>query len=162
MALWRGQNEHFIRRGFVTIREEERDLFSVPSDYYLVHCVSADFALGAGIAKQFDQKFDMRRKLKEAWSAPSSDYNVLVGKTLRVDRVFNLVTKERYFQKPTYRSVESALRHLREQYVDKFGITKLAMPRIACGLDGKNWTKVRGTIETVFNGANVEVLVCVQ
>jgi len=32
---------------------EERDLFTVPKDYYLYHCISADFALGAGIAKKF-------------------------------------------------------------------------------------------------------------
>lgn len=32
---------------------ENRDLFSVPKEYTLVHCISADFALGAGIAKEF-------------------------------------------------------------------------------------------------------------
>ena len=32
---------------------EKRDLFTVPKDYYLCHCISADFALGAGIAKKF-------------------------------------------------------------------------------------------------------------
>ena len=33
--------------------EEQRDLFSVSDDYYLVQCISADFAMGAGIAVQF-------------------------------------------------------------------------------------------------------------
>ena len=32
--------------------EEKRDLFDVSEDYYLAHCISADFALGAGIAKE--------------------------------------------------------------------------------------------------------------
>ena len=32
---------------------EHRDLFTVPEDYFLCHCISADFALGAGIAKKF-------------------------------------------------------------------------------------------------------------
>ena len=32
---------------------EKRDLFTVPKDYFLCHCISADFALGAGIAKKF-------------------------------------------------------------------------------------------------------------
>ena len=31
-------------------KEEIRDLFSVPDDYYFAHCISADFKLGAGIA----------------------------------------------------------------------------------------------------------------
>lgn len=32
---------------------EKRDLFTVSKDYTLCHCISADFALGAGIAKKF-------------------------------------------------------------------------------------------------------------
>ena len=27
-------------------KEEKRDLFSVPEDYYLAHCISADFGMG--------------------------------------------------------------------------------------------------------------------
>lgn len=141
----------------MTIREEERDLFSVPSDYYLVHCISKDFALGAGIAKQFNKKFNMRYELLTNY--PSDEQ--IIGRALKVDRVFNLVTKEKYFHKPAYYAIERALCDLRKQVV-KSGIAKLAMPRIACGLDGKDWTKVRKIIETVFDGADVEILVCVQ
>lgn len=35
----------------MTIKEEKRDLFTMPSDYALAHCISADFKLGAGIAR---------------------------------------------------------------------------------------------------------------
>lgn len=35
------------------IKEVKKDLFTVSDDYALVHCISADFALGAGIAKEF-------------------------------------------------------------------------------------------------------------
>jgi len=45
------------------IKEEKRDLFTVSNDYALVHCISADFKLGAGIAKEFDKKFNARQKL---------------------------------------------------------------------------------------------------
>jgi hypothetical protein len=40
----------------MTIREEQRDLFTVPTDYILVHCISADLAMGAGIAKEFTKR----------------------------------------------------------------------------------------------------------
>ena len=46
-------------------KEENRDLFEVPSDYYLAHCISADYALGAGIAVEFVKRFDMRTRLCE-------------------------------------------------------------------------------------------------
>lgn len=39
-------------------KEEKRDLFSVPDNYYLAYCTSADFALGKGIAVEFDKRFD--------------------------------------------------------------------------------------------------------
>ena len=33
------------------LKEEQKDLFTVPKNYTLVQCVSADFAMGAGIAR---------------------------------------------------------------------------------------------------------------
>ena len=41
------------------LTEVEKDLFSIDPQYSLAHCISADFALGAGIAKQFDTRFNM-------------------------------------------------------------------------------------------------------
>ena len=51
--------------------EEQRDLFSVSDDYYLVQCISADFAMGAGIAVQFNEHFNTRENLRR------SHYNML-------------------------------------------------------------------------------------
>lgn len=45
---------------------EKRNLFTVPKDYFLCHCISADFALGAGIAKKFAE-MGVREALKEIW-----------------------------------------------------------------------------------------------
>ena len=52
----------------MTITIENRDLFTVPQGYYLAHCISADFALGAGIAKTFDAVYNMRFKLFRDYS----------------------------------------------------------------------------------------------
>lgn len=43
------------------------NLFDCPKEYYLVHCISGDYALGAGIAKEFNRRYDMRIKLKELY-----------------------------------------------------------------------------------------------
>ena len=37
----------------MTYKEEYRDLFSAPDEYYFAQCISADFKMGAGIALQF-------------------------------------------------------------------------------------------------------------
>lgn len=41
------------------------NLFDCPKDYYLAHCISGDYALGAGIAKEFVHRYNMRTKLQE-------------------------------------------------------------------------------------------------
>jgi hypothetical protein len=45
-------------------KEEKRDLFGVSDNYYLVQCISADFAMGAGIAVQFNKHFNVKENLK--------------------------------------------------------------------------------------------------
>ena len=47
----------------MTYKEEVRDLFSVPDDYYFVQCISADFGMGKGIAVEFNKRFDTKNKL---------------------------------------------------------------------------------------------------
>lgn len=43
--------------------EKNGDLFSASREYYLAHCISGDYALGAGIAKIFNKVYDMKNKL---------------------------------------------------------------------------------------------------
>lgn len=137
----------------MTFLEKRQDLFQGTDDYYYVHCISGDFALGAGIAVEFNKRFDMRNQLKKRLPNYYRNEAILIG------RVFNLVTKRRYFDKPTYLSLTAALYSLRYQ-VRALGIKKLAMPRIGCGLDRLSWNKVSDIIKTVFGNMDVEILVC--
>lgn len=145
-------------------REERRDLFTVGSDYYLAHCVSADFKLGAGIAVEFNKRYGMRRKLLNM--APISTYafwdNMDMssrGMSILVDNVFNLVTKRNYYNKPTMSSIKNALNWMRNDCLT-LGIKKIAMPKIGCGLDGLSWPKVSDTIKQVFCTTDIEILIC--
>jgi hypothetical protein len=117
----------------MTYKEEVRDLFSVPDDYYLAHCISADFEMGKGIAVEFNKHFDMKNKLKTKY--PDYIYKFgSGGECLLEGRVLNLVTKARYFQKPTMSTLSFALRRMKCICLG-YNITKVAMPTIGCGLD---------------------------
>ena len=141
-------------------KEEKRDLFSVPDDYYLAHCISADFALGRGIAVEFNEKFDMRQKLIQKYKI--NNWNGK-GKCLSDGKIFNLVTKEKYWNKPTYTTLKQSLECMREAMLFFDGmVTKLAMPKIGCGLDRLEWSKVSENIKEVFKDTDVEILVCVK
>ena len=138
------------------IKEEVRDLFTVPQGFYLVHCISGDFALGAGIAKQFVKVYNMKEKLESRWDFIDKDEN----KTIIIDNVFNLITKRKYFQKPTYDSLREALEDMKEQ-ANNLLITKLAMPKIGCGLDRLEWSRVKEILEEIFEDTDIEILVCI-
>ena len=139
----------------MNITVETKDLFTVPQGYYLAHCISADFALGAGIAKTFDQVYNMRYKLFREYG----DYQYNGGDAVLIDNVFNLVTKPKCYHKPTYESLREALVTMKDM-MEMFDITKLAMPRIGSGLDKLNQDMVYDIICEVFENSNVEILIC--
>lgn len=39
------------------------------------------------------------------------------------------------------------------------GVSKIAMPRIGCGLDGMVWDKVHDLLNEVFSNENVEIVI---
>ena len=149
------------------IKEEKRDLFTVSNDYALVHCISADFKLGAGIAKKFDRLFNARQKLFNVFPTSWMPRWDKTQERFRGGSIilfsdctfFNLITKRNYWDKPTLTTIENALIWMKEQCEDHC-ITKLAMPRIGCGLDKQKWENVRPLIEKVFADTDIEILIC--
>ena len=139
----------------MTIAFENKDLFTMEQGYYLAHCISADFALGAGIAKAFDSVYNMRFKLFRHYP----DYEYHCGDALLIDNVFNLVTKRKCWYKPTYESLRESLEMMREQ-LEFLDATKLAMPKIGCGLDKLSWRQVYGIICEVFEDMDIEIVIC--
>ena len=145
-------------------KEVQQDLFTVPSDYALAHCISSDFALGAGIAKEFDRRYGMRSRLlleyaEEYMSIPFLPRCLTV--TSCGITVFNLTTKLLYWHKPTIATLTAALVCMRHSAHIR-NITKIAMPRIGCGLDRLEWEQVSRIIQRVFDNTDVEILVCYQ
>lgn len=142
------------------LKEVKGDLFNsayVGPENYLVHCISNDLAMGAGIAKQFTArgvKDYLKANYKPKWEG--------IGYTLYApiqgfNGVYNLVTKDRYYMKPTYYTLEGALDELRCCLPDN---AKIAMPYIGCGLDKLSWNKVKEIITEVFKDTNITITVC--
>ena len=132
--------------------EQKGDLFSLDSKYYLVHCISADFGMGAGIAVEFNKRFNMKNKLLSMWKNQRPDY----PQALLIDKVFNLVTKTKYWSKPTYQTITDAINDMAE-ICKQNNIKYLGMPAIGCGLDKLQWYKVREIIKESFKDLDVEI-----
>lgn len=140
----------------MTYLEKHGDLFKMDSSYYLCHCISSDFKLGKGIAVEFDKRYDMRKQLMSRFTV-----NGLYPRTILIDNVFNLVTKDKYWNKPTYSTLLGALEDMRNQ-IQVLQIKKLAMPCIGSGLDRLEWHKVRKMIKDVFENVDIEIVVCIK
>lgn len=143
--------------------EEIRDLFEVPKEYYLAHCISADFGMGKGIVVEFNKRFNMKRRLQSKypdfineWHRYKYSFSCILE-----DRVFNLITKERYWHKPTYESLRGSLCIMKSIATQK-GINKIAMPVIGCGLDKLQWQIVSDIIKETFIDTSIEILVCIK
>lgn len=142
-------------------KEEVRDLFLVPEDYYLAHCISADFGMGKGIVVEFNKRYDMKNRLTKKYPNYLAKWQRegYLGDCILEGNTFNLITKERYWNKPTYDSLETSLISMGLICVQK-GIKKVAMPTIGAGLDRLDFEKVKEIIFEVFKNVDIEILVC--
>lgn len=59
----------------------------------IVHCISADYVLGAGIAKKIEKRYKIKQSLRIYGSHKYPD-------CLVVNNIINLVTKDIYYNKP--------------------------------------------------------------
>jgi hypothetical protein len=124
-------------------QEIQGDLFLCAEDAALAHCVSqgrvaikyykscsnnilnADLRMGKGIAVDFKRKFGKVQDLM--------DQNKVVGEVALLKHkerfVYYLVTKERYWNKPTYQTLTSSLEKMRDHAVNN-GVKMICMPKI--------------------------------
>lgn len=139
----------------MTITERNMDLFDVSEDYVMAHCISAGYVLGKGIAAQFEEKYNMSEKLRKEYPVRA------VGMALKIDNVYNLVTKEHHYNKPKLIDLQMALNDMKWQMLHD-NEKHLAMPRIGCGLDKLNWEDVKPMIERTFKDTDIDILICIK
>jgi O-acetyl-ADP-ribose deacetylase (regulator of RNase III) len=132
------------------LREIKGDLFS--TDDNLVHCVSECLEMGKGIAVQFKSKFGQIDNLKKQKKVTGQVAYI----TTNDRHIFYLITKKKYFEKPTYESLYLSLVELRD-LCKQLNITSLSMPKIGCGLDRLDWSLVKMHIEHIFKGTNIQI-----
>ena len=138
------------------------DLFKDAQGRILAHCISADFALGAGIAVKF-REMGVRDMLKREYPDYLSRWNkgeCIVTETGGVTTC-NLITKRYCNEKPTYENLQSALEGMKD-YINSLETDKpvqIGMPLIGCGIDGLEWDKVSSMVKDTFKDCNADILV---
>lgn len=141
----------------MVLLEEKKDLFTLTDEYALAHCISSDCRMGAGIAVEFKKRFAL--EVLQEYDKSMRRHPNCIAVVYRCRVILNLITKARYFDKPTYDSLRTSLEIARD-LSRKQKITKIGMPYIGCGLDGLSWPKVREIIKEVFADTDLEIRVC--
>lgn len=146
----------------MTFIERQYDLFLLENDYHLAHCISYDCAMGKGIALHFNKHFNqMKKDLLLTLTANNLKYPITIDyyDESSERHVFNLITKEKYWHKPTYEDISICIQEL-AWYCKENDIKKLAMPRIGCGLDRLKWENVKNILLNCFKELDIEIIIC--
>ena len=142
------------RRRLNIVEERVGDLFSAPSNMSLAHCISQDCVMGKGIAKQFSERFGRVNEIKEQCVKVG-------GVAILKDKerfIYNLVTKHKYYEKPTMTDLRNSLLEMRKHMKEK-GVESVGMPRIGCGLDLLDWGQVKRLLEEVFQDSSINIVI---
>lgn len=135
--------------------ERDMDLFRAPKDYALGHCVSADFHMSKGIAASFKSRFKgVKVLLKQKKRVGEAAVLKAEGRF-----IYYLVTKEKYYEKPTYETLFEALMEMRRHMINN-GIRKLALPKIGCGVDKLQWEIVSEMLRYIMSDLNITIVIC--
>lgn len=136
-------------------REIKGNLFTAKAGWVFAHCVSQDAAMSAGIALQFRNRYPkMPQYVREnATRYPSVIRYVKDGRV-----IYNLVTKARYYNKPSRHDFAKAVELLFNE-LKQHGETKIMLPLIGAGLDQLPWAFTRTQLETLSNKYRVNVVV---
>ena len=60
-----------------------------------------------------------------------------------------LVTKEKYYLKPTYETLTSSLQAMKK-HAQEHSVKRISLPLIGCGLDRLSWSRVRQILDNTF------------
>ena len=106
----------------------------------IAHCISADAKMSKGFAEKICRKVN---GLQE-YCRKTEPY---VGSIIPYwdpeinNFIYNLVTKSKFFEKPTLDNLRTSLENMRGHALLN-NVTKTSLPKIGCGLDKLQWTDV--------------------
>lgn len=128
----------------MSFSEEYGDLFDIENDYALAHSVGSDFIMGNGISFEFKKRYG-----NEDWLLQNSEgvgTSLLLPKEVVGKNIFYLITKKwSRYSKPEYIDIKNSIINMFELAKEN-NITKIAMPKIGCGLDGLDWDIIKNYI----------------
>lgn len=131
------------------------DLFDCEENVSIAHCISKDVEMGKGIAVEFKKRFGQVDNIK---NQKKEIGQVAILNKNENSFIYYLITKERYYHKPSYSSLEKSLNDMKI-HIEKNNIKELSMPKIGCGLDKLEWNIVKKMINRIFSNLELKITI---
>ena len=123
----------------------------------LGHCIPADAQMSKGFAKSLSERIlRLRRTCRRAnllkdqvfpfWDSSSRRY------------IYNLVTKEKYSDKPDLQTLATTLQGM-QSHATMHGVSTIAIPKIGYGLNQMKWQDVVKLIRDIFAYSDIQIVV---
>ena len=144
----KGKLDEPVKTKFFELIYKNCNLFE--SKDSLAHCISSDVKMSAGIARSVKRKFP--------FNFPESTNSSLFVQQLDNRFIYHLVTKKRFFQKPTYDSLRQSLQAM-TKHGNNYKVTHISMPKAGCGLDRLEWHKVERLIKKICAQSSLTIIV---
>lgn len=141
----------------MTINEKKGNIFALSKDEYVfAHCIATDLQWGAGIAPVMMKQFKASSKWRKNTNATVYNVGDIGVDVSNKGVMITLFTKSHTHGRPSYQAMEQCLVNLREWMI-VHNKTKLAIPKIGCGLDGLVWPMVGAIINRVFQETDIVI-----
>lgn len=142
----------------IDIIEYIKNSLTEKKNIFVAHSISNDWALGKGVAKLLDREFSIKKYYYNNFEKTKVT-DVFCTNT--VFSLYNLITKEHFWDKPTYDSITDTLVNLKISIIEnKLNNYELIMPRIGCGLDKLDWAIIKSIIEDILLDTVPNITIC--
>ena len=147
---------HFSQEINATYLSSPTDILYSPHSF--AHCISADLAMAKGLARQVKSWYPAAPSAIRLRYPPDIGSVLIYFDPISERYIFSLVTKFRYYHKPTYESVLASLYELREIVIDA-EITHLSLPKLASGYDKLDFNIIFELICQVFDPLPITIYI---
>ena len=125
------------------------------SNMPIAHTIPSDAEMRKGFANTISKRIPI---LKDYCKSRNCDIGDII--TFRADNnlVYNLITKANHYEKPTIDTIKTTLLAMRDHALG-LNLRCIAMPTIACGLDGMDWREISSLIDQTFKNSGITIYV---
>lgn len=143
------EDPEFVAVGdYINYREVKKDLLDYPVYYKIAHCIPADLTFYGDTANRINTLFNLSHIFKDNGYEDICE----AGEVIFEENVFTLLPNRAKFTPVEDKDLEYCLNDLAFLCVRE-RIKYLAMPRICCGGNKKDWNTVKTMILDAFNNA---------